>query len=68
VLVPGQGMADQDRVRSVGIERPVGLVGDLPGRQRDARIHHQRLVRTEVRHKARRFVDLASRLGRQGGR
>ena len=31
MLVAGERMADQDRVGLVGIERAVGLIGDLPG-------------------------------------
>ena len=51
----------------VGVERAVGLVGDLPGRERDAGIEQQRLVRAEARDRARRLVGLAQRLGRDGG-
>ncbi len=38
VLIAGQRMADQDGVRALGIERTIGLVGDLERREIDARV------------------------------
>ena len=66
VLVAGERVADQDGVGAGGVERAVGLVGDLPGSERHTRIHHQRLVRAEARDRARRLVDLAARFNGQG--
>src|SRR5262249_2683079 len=45
MLVSGEGVADQHRVAAVGIERAVGLVGDLEGVEFDPRIETERLVR-----------------------
>ena len=45
VLVAGQRMADQHGVAARGIERAVGLVGDLERAERHAGIELERLVR-----------------------
>jgi len=45
VLVTGQRMADENRIGAVGIQRAVGLVGDVEGRQRLPAIEAQRRVR-----------------------
>ena len=63
VLVAGQRVADENGVGAVGVELAIGLVGDLPGSQRGARIEGERLVRAEARHRARRLVGLSQALG-----
>ena len=60
MLIAGQRVADQYRVAALGVERAVGLVGDLEGRERDAGIKRQRFVGTEPRDQAiARIVGLA---------
>ena len=44
VLVAGQRMADQDRVRALGVERAVGLVGDRERAEIDPAIEPQRVA------------------------
>ena len=43
ILIAGQRMADQDRVRAIGIELAVGLVCDRIGREALAGIERKRL-------------------------
>src|SRR5581483_2575085 len=47
----GQRVTDHHGVGAVGIERPVGLVGDLERRELDAGIELQRLPGAEARNK-----------------
>ena len=47
ILVAGQRVADQDRVRAFGVERAVGLVGDREGAELDPAIEPQRLADDE---------------------
>jgi len=47
MLVAGQGVADQDGVGAVGVQRPEGSVGDLETGQAGAGIQAQGLVRPE---------------------
>ena len=62
VLVAGQRVADQHRVGALGVERAVGLVGDLERRELDAGVELQRLVGAEARHqRIARLVRLAAR-------
>ena len=49
VLVAGERMADQHGIGALGIERAVGLVGDLERRELDAGIELERLVGPETR-------------------
>ncbi len=63
VLVAGQRMADQDRVAALGVERAVGLVGDLERREIDAGIEPQRLVGPEAHDRRMRLVRLAHAVG-----
>ena len=66
MLVAGQGMADEHRIRAFGIEDTIGLVSDLPALQRDAAIHGQGSLRPEQCHMAfRRLVGLAHRVRQQ---
>ena len=48
VLVAGQGVADQDGVRALGVERAVGLIGDRDRGRGDAAIERQRLRHIEA--------------------
>ena len=48
MLVAGERMADQHRIAALGIERAVGLVGDLEWREVDAGVEPERLVRAEA--------------------
>ena len=52
VLVARQGVADQHRVGTLGIEPAVCLIGDLERRKVDARIEPERPVRAETRNQA----------------
>lgn len=63
VLVPGQGMAQQHRVAAVLVERAVGLVGDLPGRELDTAVEPQRRILAEAHDKARGRIGLVARRG-----
>jgi hypothetical protein len=64
VLVAGERVADQHCVGARGVEAAVGLVGDLPGRERHAGVEGERLVAGEARDGARRLVGLAQGFGR----
>ena len=59
VMVSGQGVADQNSVRFVGVERSVGLVDDLEIRQPDTALQ---IDRTETRGFGNNHAD---RVGRQ---
>jgi hypothetical protein len=48
-MVAGQRVADQHRVAAVGVQRAVGLVGDLKRRELDAGVELQRPL--DPRHK-----------------
>ena len=48
VLVAGERVADQHRIGALGIERAVGLVGDLERRELDAGVELERLVGAEI--------------------
>jgi hypothetical protein len=64
VLIAGQGMADQDRVGTFGVQLAVGLVGNLKRREIDAGIEAQGLLRPEADELGMRLVGLAAdRLG-----
>ena len=63
MLVAGQRVADQDGVGALGVERAVGLVGDLERREVDAGIELQRLVRAEAHDQRMRIVRLARAVG-----
>ena len=65
MLVAGKRMADQHGIGALGIERAVGLVGDLEWREFDAGIELERLVGPEVDDK--RIVRMV-RLARRGRR
>ncbi len=63
VLVAGERMADQHRVAALGIERAVGLVGDLERREIDAGIEPERLVDAEADDQRMGMVRLARAVG-----
>ena len=65
MLVAGQGMADQDGVGPVAVERAIGLVGDLQMVETMPGIEQERLVRAELRHRARRMIGLVQRMVRR---
>ena len=60
MLVAGQRVANQDGVGMVGVEFAIGLVGNLPGRDRRAGVEGKRRVRAETHDEARRIVGLAA--------
>ncbi len=64
MLVAGQRVADQDRIAALGIERAVGLVGDLERRKLDARVEPQRLVGAKAHQLRTRGVGLARAISR----
>ena len=51
MLVAGQRVADQHRIGAIGIERAVGLVGDLERAKFDAGVELQRPVGAETHDK-----------------
>ena len=60
MMVAGQRVADQHRVGAGGVERAVGLVGDLERRQRHAGVELERTVGAEPRHeRIARHIGLA---------
>jgi len=53
-------VADQNRIRAIAVERPVGLVGDLErGRARRRRVELQRLVGAEAHDQRLRVLRFA---------
>ena len=63
VLIAGERVADQHRIAALGIERAVGLIGDLERREIDAGIEPQRLVEPETHDRRMRVVGLARAVG-----
>ena len=60
VLVAGERVADQHRIGALGVERSIGLVGDLEWRKLHAGIELERLVGPEAHDKrVARIVRLA---------
>ena len=59
VLIARERMADQNRVRTVGIERAVGLIGNLERRQIKACIKPQRRRDTKPHERGMRVLGLA---------
>jgi hypothetical protein len=47
VLIAGQSMADQHRVRTLRVERPICLIGNLEWRELHAGVELERLVGSE---------------------
>ena len=64
VLVAGQRVADEDGVGAIGVERPVGLIGDLQVIEPPAGIQHQRLIRAEPHDRTGRSIRLIDRYAR----
>jgi len=62
-MVAGQRVADQHRIAAVGVERAIGLVGDLKRRKLDAGIELQRPLDPRKARIARRIGLAASRNG-----
>jgi len=44
VLIAGQRVTDKNRVAALGVERAVGLIGDLQRREIHAGVEPQRIV------------------------
>lgn len=65
ILVAGQGVADENGVAAVLVQRAIGLVGDLPGIEHGAAIELQGPVAAELLDAARRRVSLAGGRGPQ---
>jgi hypothetical protein len=63
VLIAGQRMTDQHRVRAPGIESPVGLIGDLERLEVDAGIERKRPVRAKAHNRRPRVFRLAHARG-----
>ena len=64
MLVAGERVADQHRVGAIGVQRAVGLIGDLKRRQVDAGVEPKRLVRTKTNDVGMRLIRLAHAVGR----
>ena len=64
MLVAGERVAYQDGVAALGVERAVGLVGDLERGQLDAGVELERLVGAELHHQRTRLVGFARAVGR----
>ncbi len=61
MMVAGERVADQHRIGALGVERAVGLVGDLERRELDAGVELERTVGAEPRHRrVARRVGLAA--------
>ena len=63
VLIAGEGVADQHRIAALGIERTVGLVGDLERCEVDAGIEPQRTVHPETHDRRMGDISLARAVG-----
>ena len=63
VLITGQCVADQHRIAAFGIERAVGLIGDLKRRKFDTGIEPQRPVHAKMDNIRMRIVRLARTIG-----
>jgi hypothetical protein len=64
MLIAGQRMTDQHRIAALGVERAIGLIGDLEGRKIDTGVELERLVGTEPHDRRTRVVGLAHAPGR----
>ncbi len=58
MLIAGQGVADQHGVAFGGVERAIGLIGDVERREHDPGVHRQPAVGGEVQDFAVRSVGL----------
>ena len=64
VLIAGQRVANQDGIAARGVERAVGLIGDLPRAEIDAGVEPQRIVRRKAHHRRMRIVRFARAVGK----
>ena len=67
MLVAGQRVAYQNGVAALGVERAIGLIGDLERGKLDAGIEPQRLVGAELHDQRTRIVGLAGTASRIAG-
>ena len=68
VLIARQGVADEDGVGLVGVQRAIGLVGDRQRKDIHAGVRRQRLALREPDHKAVGIVGLAATAAKKVGR
>ena len=64
VLIAGQRMANQHRIAAIGIERAIGLIGDLQRGKIDAGVQVQRIVRGKTDDRRMRLVRFAGAVGK----
>src|SRR5262249_47298627 len=64
MLIAGQRMTDQNRIAARGIERAVGLIGDLQRRKINASVEPQRLVKAKAHDWRMRVIRFAGAVGK----
>jgi hypothetical protein len=63
MLVASERVADQHRVAALGVERPVGLIGDLQRAEIDAGVKPQRFAHRKAYDRRMRRVRFARAVG-----
>ncbi len=63
VLIASKRVADKDGVVALGVERTVGLVGDLQRPKIDAAVERQRIIRRKADQQRMRVVRFAPAIG-----
>jgi hypothetical protein len=67
MLIPCQRMADQDRVRRVGIEDAIGFIGDLDRREIAAAVERERPGQDDMAVEAETRISIHRRAALRGG-
>ena len=63
VLIAGERMANKHSIVALGVERAVGLVGDLQRREIDATVEPKRIIRRKAHQERMRMVRFAPAVG-----
>ena len=63
MLIAGERMANKHSIVALGVERAVGLVGDLQRREIDATVEPKRIVRRKAHQERMRMVRFAPAVG-----
>ena len=64
MLIAGQRVTDENGIAALGVERAVGLIGDLQRAEIDAGIQPQRIARGKPHDQRMRLVRLARAVGK----